>query len=249
MLFWGIHVAMKAFLRFAGLVCRSFCPKTWLCRCEEGNHNSNSRVLYINVIYWLNNSLVISNIYLGRYSLVILCCCCCWFGKVFCWIWNNWGYRTESYTPDNCIACYGATNKSWWRRYTKWEGTLRFLQTLSQRTTMSLWSWQEASIQAKVLRSIRKLEPSNVILGQYKASSEDKVHTYSDTLTPTFFAAALFIDNARWDGVPFLIKAGMGLIKHRWDWDLFWSCHCITCGILGWFQLHDCSFISFQCMT
>lgn len=68
---------------------------------------------------------------------------------------------------------------------------------------------------AKVLRSIRKLEPSDVILGQYKASSEDKVHTYLDTLTPTFFAAALFIDNARWDGVPFLIKAGMGMIKHR----------------------------------
>lgn len=83
------------------------------------------------------------------------------------------------------------------------------------------------------MRSIRKLEPSDVILGQYKASSEDKVHTYSDTQTPTFFAAALFIDNARWDGVPFLIKVGMGLIKHRWDWDLYWSSHFITCGILG----------------
>ncbi|CAA6653898.1 unnamed protein product [Spirodela intermedia] len=38
---------------------------------------------------------------------------------------------------------------------------------------------------------------------------------YLTSLTPTFFAAALYIDNARWDGVPFLIKAGMGLIKHR----------------------------------
>ncbi|KAK9192558.1 hypothetical protein WN944_003251 [Citrus x changshan-huyou] len=34
------------------------------------------------------------------------------------------------------------------------------------------------------------------------------------SLTPTYFAAVLYIDNARWDGVPFLIKAGMGLIKH-----------------------------------
>ncbi|KAM0044774.1 Glucose-6-phosphate 1-dehydrogenase [Helianthus debilis subsp. tardiflorus] len=30
-------------------------------------------------------------------------------------------------------------------------------------------------------------------------------------LTPTFAVAALFIDNARWDGVPFLIKAGKAL--------------------------------------
>ncbi|CAI0410452.1 unnamed protein product [Linum tenue] len=32
-----------------------------------------------------------------------------------------------------------------------------------------------------------------------------------DSVTPTFAAAALFIDNARWDGVPFLMKAGKAL--------------------------------------
>ncbi|KAK9136614.1 hypothetical protein Sjap_007208 [Stephania japonica] len=67
----------------------------------------------------------------------------------------------------------------------------------------------------KVLRSIRKLELGDVVLGQYKASSMKKGEIYLNNLTPTFFAAALYIDNARWDGVPFLIKAGMGLIKHR----------------------------------
>ncbi|KAK1278708.1 hypothetical protein QJS04_geneDACA015851 [Acorus gramineus] len=67
----------------------------------------------------------------------------------------------------------------------------------------------------KVLRSIRKLELDDVVLGQYKASVADKVNVYMDNLTPTFFAAALYIDNARWDGVPFLIKAGVGLIKRR----------------------------------
>ena len=59
------------------------------------------------------------------------------------------------------------------------------------------------------------MEPSNVILGQYKATSDDKVDIKLNSLTPTYFAAVLYIDNARWDGVPFLIKAGMGLIKHR----------------------------------
>lgn len=59
------------------------------------------------------------------------------------------------------------------------------------------------------------MEPSDVILGQYRASTGEKVDVCLNSLTPTFFAAALYIDNARWDGVPFLIKAGLGLIKHR----------------------------------
>lgn len=70
---------------------------------------------------------------------------------------------------------------------------------------------------------MRKLGPSDVILGQYKASksSEEKVAVYTNTLTPTYFAAAMYIDNARWDGVPFLVKTGIGLIEHRFNLFLF----------------------------
>ncbi|CAA7388315.1 unnamed protein product [Spirodela intermedia] len=67
----------------------------------------------------------------------------------------------------------------------------------------------------KVLKSIRKLELGDVVLGQHKVNPSVMHGEYLTSLTPTFFAAALYIDNARWDGVPFLIKAGMGLIKHR----------------------------------
>lgn len=35
------------------------------------------------------------------------------------------------------------------------------------------------------------------------------------SLTPTFSAVALKISNARWDGVPFLLKAGKALDKRR----------------------------------
>ncbi|RWV91552.1 hypothetical protein GW17_00046155 [Ensete ventricosum] len=48
----------------------------------------------------------------------------------------------------------------------------------------------------KVLRSIRKLNLDDVVLGQYK-NSADKSSCYMNSLTPTFFAAALYIDNAR----------------------------------------------------
>ncbi|KAL5167570.1 Glucose-6-phosphate 1-dehydrogenase 2, chloroplastic [Glycine soja] len=78
--------------------------------------------------------------------------------------------------------------------------------------------------QVKVLRSMRPLRLEDVIIGQYKSHTRGGV-TYpayvddktvpSGSLTPTFAAAALFIDNARWDGVPFLMKAGKALHNKR----------------------------------
>jgi len=35
------------------------------------------------------------------------------------------------------------------------------------------------------------------------------------SIVPTFAAMALFIDNARWDGVPFMMKAGKALHKRQ----------------------------------
>lgn len=66
----------------------------------------------------------------------------------------------------------------------------------------------------KVLRSIRKVDIEDVVLGQLKDTS-GKVDRYTKSMTPTYFAAAMYIDNARWDGVPFLIKTGMGLMENR----------------------------------
>lgn len=69
--------------------------------------------------------------------------------------------------------------------------------------------------QVKVLRSTRKLDPADAILGQYKSSSGDQADANLNSVDPTYCAAALYIDNARWDGVPFLVRVGTGLIKHR----------------------------------
>lgn len=79
--------------------------------------------------------------------------------------------------------------------------------------------------QVKVIRSIKPLQLENVVIGQYKSHKKGGI-TYpaytddqtvpSESLTPTFAAAALFIDNARWDGVPFLMKAGKALHTRRY---------------------------------
>ena len=82
-----------------------------------------------------------------------------------------------------------------------------------------------ALIQVKVLRSMRALQIEDVVVGQYKGHSKggksypaytDDPTVSSGSLTPTFAAAALFIDNARWDGVPFLMKAGKALNTRRY---------------------------------
>lgn len=79
-------------------------------------------------------------------------------------------------------------------------------------------------IQVKVLRSMKPLLLEDLIVGQYKGHSKggksypaytDDPTVPKDSLTPTFAAAALFINNARWDGVPFLMKAGKALHTKR----------------------------------
>ncbi|KAJ7540282.1 hypothetical protein O6H91_10G007600 [Diphasiastrum complanatum] len=144
-------------------------------------------------------------------------------------LWNRTFIRNIQviYSED-----WGVQNKG---RYFDKHGILRdivqshILQTialLAMEPPVSLEGEDIRNEKVKVLRSMRKLTLDDVVLGQYKASiSKDekfKVAGYLDepnvspnSLTPTFVAAALYIDNGRWDGVPFLIKAGKGLIKHK----------------------------------
>ncbi|KAK4764735.1 hypothetical protein SAY86_025825 [Trapa natans] len=97
---------------------------------------------------------------------------------------------------------------------------LQILALFAMETPVSLDAEDIRNEKVKVLRSMRPLKLEDVIVGQYKSHNKGGA-TYpgytedetvpKDSLTPTFAAAALFIDNARWDGVPFLMKAGKAL--------------------------------------
>ncbi|XP_068656032.1 glucose-6-phosphate 1-dehydrogenase, chloroplastic-like [Aristolochia californica] len=101
---------------------------------------------------------------------------------------------------------------------------LQILALFAMETPVSLDAEDIRNEKVKVLRSMRPLQLENVVTGQYKSHTKGGV-TYpgytddttvpNDSLTPTFAAAALFIDNARWDGVPFLMKAGKALHNRR----------------------------------
>ncbi|EOX99740.1 PREDICTED: glucose-6-phosphate 1-dehydrogenase, chloroplastic isoform X1 [Theobroma cacao] len=101
---------------------------------------------------------------------------------------------------------------------------LQILALFAMETPVSLDAEDIRNEKVKVLRSMRPLQLDDVVIGQYKSHTKggisypaytDDNTVPKDSLTPTFAAAALFIDNARWDGVPFLMKAGKALHNKR----------------------------------
>ncbi|KFK25547.1 hypothetical protein AALP_AA8G129000 [Arabis alpina] len=101
---------------------------------------------------------------------------------------------------------------------------LQILALFAMETPVSLDAEDIRNEKVKVLRSMRPIKVEDVVIGQYKSHTNggvtnpgytDDKTVPKDSLTPTFAAAALFIDNARWDGVPFLMKAGKALHTKR----------------------------------
>lgn len=74
----------------------------------------------------------------------------------------------------------------------------------------------------RVLRGIPAIEPKDVIIGQYEKSLDGSKPGYKEDDTvpkesrcPTFASMVAFIKNERWDGVPFILKAGKALNEQK----------------------------------
>ena len=72
----------------------------------------------------------------------------------------------------------------------------------------------------KVLRSVAPVTLDDIVVGQYTAADHNGVAhkgyreepgVSRESIMPTFAAVALKIRNRRWDGIPFLLRAGKGL--------------------------------------
>ncbi|KAI3989920.1 hypothetical protein MKX01_040890, partial [Papaver californicum] len=101
---------------------------------------------------------------------------------------------------------------------------LQILALFAMETPVSLDAEHIRNEKVKVIRLMKPLQLGNVVVGQYKSQTKWGVNYpgYTDdgtipknSITPTFAAAVLFIDNARWDGVPFLMEAGKALHTRR----------------------------------
>jgi glucose-6-phosphate 1-dehydrogenase len=66
----------------------------------------------------------------------------------------------------------------------------------------------------KVIRFFRPLDPSEVVLGQF-AGYRDVPGVAPRSDRDTFVAARLWVDNARWRGVPFCLRTGKRLAETR----------------------------------
>jgi len=64
----------------------------------------------------------------------------------------------------------------------------------------------------KLLRSVRSLSTGDVVFGQYRGY-RDAEGVAPGSRTPTYVALKLLVDNWRWQGVPFYIRAGKGLSR------------------------------------
>lgn len=74
----------------------------------------------------------------------------------------------------------------------------------------------------KVLQAIPPIKVAECITGQYIADDEGREQAYTDdegvpddSKTPTFAAMTMYIDNPRWDGVPFIMRAGKALNERK----------------------------------
>lgn len=101
---------------------------------------------------------------------------------------------------------------------------LQILALFAMEPPVSLDAEDIRNEKVKVLRSMQQVQLDDVVLGQYRGRTQkdcnlpgylDDATVPKGSLTPTFAAVAMKINNARWDGVPFLLKAGKALDNRR----------------------------------
>jgi glucose-6-phosphate 1-dehydrogenase len=86
-------------------------------------------------------------------------------------------------------------------------------------------------VQVKVLKSVDALKLSDCVLGQYagdpEGDGEAKLGYLDDetvpkgSVTPTYALAAIKIKNERWDGVPFMLRCGKGVLNYIFHVKIF----------------------------
>ncbi|TEB30273.1 glucose-6-phosphate 1-dehydrogenase [Coprinellus micaceus] len=93
---------------------------------------------------------------------------------------------------------------------------LQVLTILTMERPVSFAAEDIRDEKVKVLRSIPPIEKEDTLLGQYVSANGKPGYLDDDTvppnsICPTFAATTLWIHNPRWEGVPFILKAGKAL--------------------------------------
>eukprot|EP00920_Eleutheroschizon_duboscqi_P021145 GHVT01049751.1.p1 GENE.GHVT01049751.1~~GHVT01049751.1.p1 ORF type:complete len:459 (-),score=94.08 GHVT01049751.1:526-1902(-) len=99
---------------------------------------------------------------------------------------------------------------------------LQLLMLIAMERPASLTDDDVRDEKVKVLKQMNAIKLDEVVVGQYTESSDKKHRGYlddptvaADSRTPTFATAVLWVNNDRWQNVPFIMKAGKGLPIRR----------------------------------
>jgi glucose-6-phosphate 1-dehydrogenase len=99
---------------------------------------------------------------------------------------------------------------------------LQVLTLLAMERPISFSAEDIRDEKVRVLRGMAPIEPKNVIIGQYGKSLDGTKPGYKeddtvpkDSRCPTFASMVAYIKNERWDGVPFILKAGKALNEQK----------------------------------
>ena len=98
---------------------------------------------------------------------------------------------------------------------------LQVMAVLAMDRPVSLDPEDIRDAKLKVLRQVTRVDPAkDVVAGQYVASDgkpgyRDNASVADGSRTPTYAMVVLNVRNERWDGVPFILKAGKALNEKR----------------------------------
>ena len=93
---------------------------------------------------------------------------------------------------------------------------LQMMALVAMEPPVTLEAQDVRDEKVKVLRAVPPLVIQDLVVGQYTSNGVRKGYLDEEgvpegSITPTFAAAVLHVTNRRWDGVPFLLRAGKGL--------------------------------------
>lgn len=102
---------------------------------------------------------------------------------------------------------------------------LQILSLVAMEKPVSLNPNDIRDEKVKALRHIRPIKKEDILIGQYTGNPDgqgDEKLGYLDdptvpkgSVTPTYALAALWINNARWQGVPFILRCGKALNERK----------------------------------
>ena len=101
---------------------------------------------------------------------------------------------------------------------------LQMLSIVAMEAPLSLSAEDVRDEKVRLLRAITPITVADTVIGQYTADPNGKEPGYlddpdvpKDSVTPTYAACCLHINNTRWQGVPFIMKSGKALDEKKAD--------------------------------